>query len=256
MCAVVVCRTGCDGFHLFQRPLDAEQFLSNPFNPVNQLSYLGWRVGCIRHNAISLSGSNQNVSPQAYRISFFGAIFRPRGGSIYLGFLYLDSPQLIGVIVVTSTHPSVGPDSGRRSLVQSDRLGGPHMPLHSYLADRHRSFACSLCNESVELETAKTDERGEPVHEECYVKRVCLKRSIRPPPEFDTDGNAFDDDSSDPSLAQAVVTFLNSADHYPIAKVCPRCGSNFERRECSMFYAGRTWKIRLQICRTCDPESD
>jgi hypothetical protein len=27
---------------------------------------------------------------------------------------------------------------------------------------------CSLCNEPVELETAKTDENGSAVHEECY----------------------------------------------------------------------------------------
>ena len=30
-------------------------------------------------------------------------------------------------------------------------------------------FRCSLCNEPVELETAKTDEDGKVVHEECYV---------------------------------------------------------------------------------------
>jgi hypothetical protein len=28
---------------------------------------------------------------------------------------------------------------------------------------------CSLCNEPVEVETAKTDEKGNAVHEDCYV---------------------------------------------------------------------------------------
>jgi hypothetical protein len=32
--------------------------------------------------------------------------------------------------------------------------------------------ACALCNQRVELETAKTDENGKAVHEECYVAYV------------------------------------------------------------------------------------
>lgn len=31
-------------------------------------------------------------------------------------------------------------------------------------------LACAVCHKSVKLETAKTNERGEPVHEECYVQ--------------------------------------------------------------------------------------
>lgn len=31
---------------------------------------------------------------------------------------------------------------------------------------------CPLCNEPVELETTKTNEDGEAVHEECYVLAV------------------------------------------------------------------------------------
>ena len=31
---------------------------------------------------------------------------------------------------------------------------------------------CALCNRPVELETAKTDEQGHPVHEQCYVQKV------------------------------------------------------------------------------------
>jgi hypothetical protein len=53
------------------------------------------------------------------------------------------------------------------------------MPLHSPLAHRS-SFSCSICNEFVELETARVDEFGQPVHEECYVQKISLKTSIRP----------------------------------------------------------------------------
>ncbi len=31
---------------------------------------------------------------------------------------------------------------------------------------------CSLCNEPVEVETAKTDENGRAIHEECYVLKM------------------------------------------------------------------------------------
>ena len=31
---------------------------------------------------------------------------------------------------------------------------------------------CSLCSKVVELENCKTDERGRPVHEDCYVART------------------------------------------------------------------------------------
>jgi hypothetical protein len=34
---------------------------------------------------------------------------------------------------------------------------------------------CSLCNEPVEIETAKTDENGLAVHEECYALEIKLE---------------------------------------------------------------------------------
>lgn len=55
------------------------------------------------------------------------------------------------------------------------------MPMRPNLAPR--SFSCSICNESVKLETAKIDENGKPVHEECYGQQIRLRKSIRPPPE-------------------------------------------------------------------------
>ena len=63
--------------------------------------------------------------------------------------------------------PPPCPVSGRRSLVQSDNSHWrPSLPTIS-------SFPiCSLCNEAVEIETAKTDENGDAVHEECYVLKI------------------------------------------------------------------------------------
>jgi hypothetical protein len=42
---------------------------------------------------------------------------------------------------------------------------------------------CSLCNEPVELETAKTDEAGRVVHEECYVLRMQMEGATARPTE-------------------------------------------------------------------------
>lgn len=34
---------------------------------------------------------------------------------------------------------------------------------------------CPICNEPVSLETSKTDEDGQAIHEECYAEKVCTK---------------------------------------------------------------------------------
>jgi hypothetical protein len=44
---------------------------------------------------------------------------------------------------------------------------------------RSRFPLCSLCNEPVDLTTAKVDEDGNAIHEECYVLRMQKKE---PPP--------------------------------------------------------------------------
>jgi len=36
---------------------------------------------------------------------------------------------------------------------------------------------CPICNASVSLETAKTDEEGTAIHEECYLLKVKLWRA-------------------------------------------------------------------------------
>ena len=40
--------------------------------------------------------------------------------------------------------------------------------------------ACPICNKEVQLETAKTDEVGRALHEECYLLRLNLRRSTKP----------------------------------------------------------------------------
>lgn len=37
---------------------------------------------------------------------------------------------------------------------------------------RQQNTRCSICGNSVSLETSKTDEQGSAVHEECYVGRT------------------------------------------------------------------------------------
>ena len=39
---------------------------------------------------------------------------------------------------------------------------------------------CSICHKPVALETAKTDEVGEAVHEECYILNAGIKRDQAP----------------------------------------------------------------------------
>jgi hypothetical protein len=38
-----------------------------------------------------------------------------------------------------------------------------------------QSLFCCICNFSVSLETCNTDERGSPVHEQCYVNKTVLR---------------------------------------------------------------------------------
>jgi hypothetical protein len=123
------------------------------------------------------------------------------------------------------------------------------MPMRSNFALRHKFLICSICNEFIELETANIDEIGSPVHQECNVQKVCLKKPIRPPPE------ALESHCNDNPISQSIVRFLNSAEAHPIPNSCPVCGSQLEHRKCTFFYAGQTWEIQLTICLDCDPIS-
>jgi hypothetical protein len=124
------------------------------------------------------------------------------------------------------------------------------MPLHSNLSRRRRYFSCSICNEFVELETAKIDESGKPIHEECYVKETSFRRSIRPPPK------TSDTDHGESSLSQAVITFLNAAEAQALTIFCPVCGSQLEHRNFTFFFEGQTRTARLSICLDCHPIID
>jgi recombinational DNA repair protein (RecF pathway) len=115
---------------------------------------------------------------------------------------------------------------------------------------RPNFFSCTICGESVELETTKIDEGGKPVHEECYLRQVSLKWSIRPPP------TAVDANFNQTPLSRAILALLNSASSRPLANSCPDCGSPLEHRQCSFFYRGQTWEIQLPICFNCHPMSD
>lgn len=110
------------------------------------------------------------------------------------------------------------------------------MPLRSNLAPRPRFFGCSMCHEFVELETPYVDEMGLPVHKECYLQKVSLKKSIRPPPE----------------VSEASFTFLDSENARSIASSCPVCGSQLEHRRFTFFHEGRSWEIPFAICLDCE----
>jgi hypothetical protein len=57
-----------------------------------------------------------------------------------------------------------------------------HTPRYSKRRDKWRSLTttlppsrfplCSLCNEPVDLRTAKTDENGKAIHEQCYALKM------------------------------------------------------------------------------------
>ena len=124
------------------------------------------------------------------------------------------------------------------------------MPMHSNLAPRRRHFSCSICNEFVELENAKVDEIGRPVHEQCYVQKISRRNSGIPPPK------TSDTERNQKSASKAIITFLSSIEAQALTDLCPVCGSQFEHRNFTFFFEGKTWEIRLPICLDCDPGED
>jgi hypothetical protein len=44
-----------------------------------------------------------------------------------------------------------------------------------------RMTPCAICHKPVELETAKTEERGWAVHEDCYMANLKQRRRLRVP---------------------------------------------------------------------------
>jgi hypothetical protein len=43
--------------------------------------------------------------------------------------------------------------------------------------------ACWICGKPCRLEDCKIDEQGLPVHEECYVAKLVLKKKVAGPPD-------------------------------------------------------------------------
>jgi hypothetical protein len=50
--------------------------------------------------------------------------------------------------------------------------------MEAVMAFPESLFPCSLCNDPVDLRTAKTDEYGKAIHEDCYVLRMRMKRGM------------------------------------------------------------------------------
>lgn len=42
-----------------------------------------------------------------------------------------------------------------------------------------QSFSCAICNQPVPLENAKSDDHGNPVHEECYAAALALNAALK-----------------------------------------------------------------------------
>jgi hypothetical protein len=56
------------------------------------------------------------------------------------------------------------------------------MPNTPQFDRKARLPVCSVCNEPVELEKSKTDEKGKAIHEECYIRKMQGERG-KPPPK-------------------------------------------------------------------------
>ena len=50
-------------------------------------------------------------------------------------------------------------------------------------APLHPILVCSICREPVGVETAKTDENGKPVHEDCYIQLLLASPQDPPSPQ-------------------------------------------------------------------------
>jgi hypothetical protein len=119
--------------------------------------------------------------------------------------------------------------------------------MRSNLAVRSRFSACSVCNEFVELETSTVDKAGNPVHEECFLRKASLKKSVVPASEsFGTEAHSLGK-----SLPGAIIEFLNSASAHPAANSCSQCGARLEYREYTFVYEGRSWLIPVPFCAGC-----
>jgi hypothetical protein len=47
--------------------------------------------------------------------------------------------------------------------------------LQTRLEVKFDELRCSICGQALSLETAKADEYGRPIHEDCYASKIKLK---------------------------------------------------------------------------------
>jgi hypothetical protein len=120
------------------------------------------------------------------------------------------------------------------------------MPARSDSAFTPELLICR-CNKAIELETAKIDESGNPVHEECYVQKISAHTSAIQPTPIQGDPNR-----EEKPIIEEVIEFLDSEVARPVDRFCPACGSRLECREATFFYQDRTWNVHLTNCVKCN----
>lgn len=54
------------------------------------------------------------------------------------------------------------------------------VPVHIPPSQRDSRPRCPICDLPVALETAKTDENGRAIHEDCYAMKLALRRVTAP----------------------------------------------------------------------------
>ncbi len=70
---------------------------------------------------------------------------------------------------------------GRRSLVQPENSLETRPYQFRNPPPKSKLPTCFICTNPVSLETAKIDEHGKAIHEECYVLKIKLKQATTPP---------------------------------------------------------------------------
>jgi hypothetical protein len=81
--------------------------------------------------------------------------------------------------------------------------------MRSNLSPKLHFSTCSICNEPVELKTAKVDASGQPVHEECFAHKVASKKSLS------LLSAAADADGAATARSHAIIGVLDSANARP-----------------------------------------
>jgi len=66
----------------------------------------------------------------------------------------------------------------RRTRPNSKQSSENALPART--GSRVPDLRCTICEQPIPIETAKTDDNGHPIHEECYLLRVRLKRATDP----------------------------------------------------------------------------